>query len=75
MLKHVFNIEYTKECMSILLLSNLVFHMWQMVLVKWENCNILDGSGNVSIRLPTLIGKSMFGYLSNIKEKQLERLA
>jgi hypothetical protein len=29
----------------------------------------------VSIHLPTLIEKSTFGYLLNIKEKQLEKLA
>jgi hypothetical protein len=71
----MFNVESTKECMSILLFLDLVFHMWEMVLVEWENYNILDRSRNVLIRLPRLIKKSMFGYLSNIKEKQLEKLA
>jgi hypothetical protein len=39
----MFNVESTKECMNILLLLDLVFHMWETVLVEWENCTILDG--------------------------------
>jgi hypothetical protein len=75
MLKPMFNVESTKECMSILLFLDLDFHIWEIILVEWENYNILDGSGNVSIHLPTLIEKSTFAYFSNIKEKQLEKLA
>jgi hypothetical protein len=52
----MFNIESTKECMSILFLLNLVFHMWEMVIVEWENCNILDSNGKVLTLPPTPIG-------------------
>jgi hypothetical protein len=45
-----------------------------MVLGQWENCNILDKTGDVLTHLPTPIEKSVFGYLSNLKEKQLEKL-
>jgi hypothetical protein len=70
----MFNIESTKECMSILFLSNLVFHMWEMVFVEWENHNILDSNGEVLKFPPTPIGKLTFACLSNMKEKQLEKL-
>jgi hypothetical protein len=33
--------------MSILLLLSLIFHMWETVLVEWENYNILDKIGDV----------------------------
>jgi hypothetical protein len=49
--------------------------LWKTVLVEWENCNILDESGDVSVHLLVSVGKSMFGYLLNMKEKQLEKLA
>jgi hypothetical protein len=71
----MFNVESTKECMSILLLLCPIFHMWEIVLVEWENCNILDKIGDVPTHLLTLIRKSEFGCLSNLKEKQLEKLA
>jgi hypothetical protein len=49
--------------------------LWQSVLLEWERCNILDGSGDVPARPPKLIGKSTFGFLANLKEKQLKKLA
>ncbi len=57
--------------MSIFLLSDPIFHLW----VKWENCNILDKTGNVPTCPQMPIGKSTFGCLLNLKEKQLEKLA
>ncbi len=68
-LKPMFNIKYTKECMSILVLLSPIFHMWEMVLVEWENCNILDKTRNVSTHPPMLIGKSTFSWLPNLKKK------
>jgi hypothetical protein len=53
--------------MSIFLLLDPVFHMWEMVLVEWENCNILDKTRDVLIHPPTTIEKSTFGCLSNLK--------
>jgi NAD kinase len=35
----------------------------------------LDESGDVSIHLLVSVGKSTFGYLLNMKEKQLKKLA
>ncbi len=52
-----------------------VFHLSKTIFIEWENCNILDGNGDVSTLLLMLIKKSTFGYLSNMKKKQLETLA
>ncbi len=74
-LKPMLITESTKECMNILLLINVVFQLWQNVLLEWDRCNILDGSRSVPTCLPKLIHKSAFGYLANIKETQFEKLA
>ncbi len=68
MLKLVFNVESTKESMSILLLLDLIFHMWEMVLVEWENCNISNKTRDVPTHLPIPIEKSMFGCFSNLRK-------
>jgi hypothetical protein len=49
--------------MSILLLLDPIFHMWEMILVERENSNILDKTKDVPTHLPTPIEKSMFGCL------------
>jgi hypothetical protein len=54
--------------------SNPIFHMWETVLIEWENCNILDKIGDVPIHPPAPIGNLAFGCLSNLKEKQLKKL-
>jgi hypothetical protein len=46
-----------------------------MGFAKWENCNILDKTGDVSTCFLAPIEKSAFGYLSNLKEKQLKKSA
>jgi hypothetical protein len=43
--------------MNILLLTNVVFILWQNVLLEWERCNILDGSKDVPIYPSKLIRK------------------
>jgi len=48
--------------------------MWEIIFVEWENCNILDNNGKVLTFPPTPIGKLTFDCLSNMKEKQLEKL-
>jgi hypothetical protein len=70
----MFNVKSTKECMSILLISNLISHLWEMILVEWDNCNNLDKIKDVLTCPPLLIKTSMFGYLSYLKKKQLEKL-
>jgi hypothetical protein len=42
--------------------------------VEWERCNILDGFGDVSAKLPKSIRKLAFVCLANKKESQLEKL-
>ncbi len=74
MLKHVFNVKSTKECTSIFLLSNPVFHLWEVVIGEWENCNILDKTRHVLTCPPMPIKNSIFGCMSNLKEKELEKL-
>jgi hypothetical protein len=69
MFKHVLNVESTKECMNILLLTNAIFQLWQSVFLEWERCNILDGFGDVPACPPKLIGKFAFNCLANLKEK------
>jgi hypothetical protein len=66
--------ESMKECMNILLLIDVVFQLWQNVLLECERCNILNGSQDVTNRSPKLICKFAFGYLENLKEIQLEKL-
>jgi hypothetical protein len=51
-----------------------IFHLFETVLVEWEKCNILDSNGDVLTCLLVLIGKSTFGYLSNMKEKQFKKI-
>ncbi len=53
--------------MSIVLLLDPVFHMWEMVLVEWENCNIFNKTRDVPTHLLMPIEKSTFGYFSNLK--------
>jgi hypothetical protein len=54
---------------------NVVFQLWQNVLLEWERCNIFDGFGDVLVCPPKLISKSAFNCLANLKETQLEKLA
>jgi hypothetical protein len=61
--------------MSILLLLNPIFHMWETVHVGWKNYNILDRSGDVPTHPLVPIEKLEFGCLSNMKGKRLEKLA
>jgi hypothetical protein len=46
----------------------------EMVLVEWDNCNIVDETRDVPTCLLTLIEKLVFGCFSNLKEKILEKL-
>ncbi len=73
-LKLILNMKSMKECMNIVLLTNVVFQLWQSVLFEWERCNILDGSGDIPTCLPKAISKSSFDCLENLKEIQLEKL-
>jgi hypothetical protein len=66
--------ESMKECMNILLLTNVMFQLWQNVFLEWERCNILDGFGDVPTCLPKAIGKYSFGCSEDLKEIQLEKL-
>jgi hypothetical protein len=57
--------------MNILLLTDAISQLWESVLLEWERCNILDGFGDVPTRSSKSIRKFAFGYLANLKEKQL----
>jgi hypothetical protein len=70
----MFNVESTKDCMSIFLFSNLAFHMWEMVFVEWENCNILYKTRDVSTCLLAPTEKSACAYLSNLKREEIGKV-
>jgi hypothetical protein len=67
-LKPVLNMESTKECMNILLLTDAMFLLCQIVFLEWERCNILDGFGDVPTHPPKPISKFAFSCLVNLKE-------
>jgi hypothetical protein len=46
----------------------MVFHLYEIVLVEWKSCNILDGFGDVLAKAPKLIGKLTFGCFANMKK-------
>jgi hypothetical protein len=48
--------------------------LWQNVLLEWERCNTIDGSGDIPTHLLKPIGKFVFGCLENLKGTQLEKL-
>jgi len=58
--------------MSIIFLLDPVFTLWETAFQEGKRCNILDGSGEVQAGpLIEVIRKLVFGYLSNLKEKQI----
>ncbi len=61
--------------MNIFLSLDMVFHLLETILVEWERCNILNGTGDVFAKLPKPIGRLAFGCFANMKEIQLENLA
>jgi len=56
-----------KECLNILLLPNETHALWEKML-KWENGNVLDGSGRLLIRKVAPIGKLIFTCLVSLLE-------
>jgi len=53
-------------------LGDPVFTLWETAFQEGKRCNILDGSGEVQAGpLIEVIRKLVFGYLSNLKEKQI----
>ncbi len=60
--------------MNILFFLDVILHLSKTMSTEWENCNILDGNGDVLTRPLMPIKKSTFGCLLNMKEKQLEKL-
>jgi hypothetical protein len=70
----MFNVESTKEFMSIFLLSDPVFHLWEISFVEWDNCYVLDKARDVSTCFLALIEKSAFGYFSNLKKKKFGKV-
>ncbi len=47
----MFNMDSAKECTNILLVLNPVFNLWEMILIEWERCNILNCNGEVLLIL------------------------
>jgi hypothetical protein len=63
----MFVVRSVKECMSIMLLSNLLYEEWKVILLLWEQGKILDKYGKLPSR-PQLVGKSTFNCLVGLKE-------
>jgi hypothetical protein len=61
-------VKSIKECLNILLLPNETHALWEKMFIKWENDNVLDGSGRLLIRKVAPIGKSAFTCLVNLRE-------
>jgi len=70
----MFAVRSVKECMSILLLSDLLYEEWKEILLLWEQGKILDKYGKLPSR-PQLVGKSTFNYLVGLKEFHMVKLA
>jgi hypothetical protein len=52
--------EFTKECMSILLLFDIIFQLWENVFFERGRCNILNWSGDIPTGPSKPIEKSTF---------------
>ncbi len=53
----MFIVWLVKECMSIPLLSDLLYEKWKEILLLWEQGKILDGYGKMFSK-PQPMGKS-----------------
>jgi hypothetical protein len=63
--------EVDKEWFSILLLSEKTYALWENILLKWENGNVLNEIDHLPTWRITWIGKSNFNYLTKFCESQL----
>jgi hypothetical protein len=45
-----------------------MYALWEKMLIKGENGNVLDGTGRLPIRKVAPIGKSTFNYLVSLHE-------
>ncbi len=70
----MFVVQSVKECMSIMLLSNLLYEEWKEILLLWEQGKILDEYGKLPSR-PQLVGKSTFNCFVGLKESHMMKLA
>jgi len=63
--------EVDKEWFTILLLSEKTYALWETILLKWENGNVLNETNHLLTWRITWIGKSDFNYLIKFCESQL----
>ncbi len=64
----MFGVKSIKECLNILLLLDETYALWEKMLIKWGNGNILDGTSRLPIGKVVPIGKSAFSCLVNLCE-------
>jgi hypothetical protein len=63
----MFAIRSVKECISLLLLSDMFYEKWKEILLLWEHGKILDMYYKLPSR-PQPMGKSAFNCLMGFKE-------
>lgn len=56
------------------ILLDLIFNLWETILLEWERRNILDDNGKVLICPSKLRKKPAVHWLSNLKEKWFKKL-
>jgi hypothetical protein len=60
-----------KECLNILLLLNETYALWEKVLFKWENANLLDKPRKLPTMKVAPIGKLAFNCLVGLCKSQM----
>jgi len=66
--------EVDKKWFTILLLLEKTYALWEKILLKWKNGNILDETNHLPTWRITRIGKSDFNYIIKFCESQLATL-
>jgi hypothetical protein len=70
----MFVVQVVKECMSILLLLDMLYKEWKEILILWEQGKVLDVYNKLPSRLQH-VGKSAFNFLVGLKETHMVKLA
>jgi len=61
------------ECMSILLILDLLYEEWKEILLLWKHGKILDRYDKLPLK-PQPMGKSTFNCLMGLKESHMVKL-
>jgi hypothetical protein len=69
----VFGMKSMKERINIILAFDKMFDLWYVILLAWEDEQVLDGIGLMPMN-PTPFGKSMLSPFERLNEMQLIEL-